>query len=258
MGNSDIFAEERKQTIVKLLKERRRITVPELTDLFNTSGTTVRRYLNELEKNGKLIRTHGGAICMEEATFEEPVEIKREHRIAEKSAIARAARKFINDGDVIMLGGGTTILELAKLLHDAKSLIVITNSIPAAAELYADRNIEVQICGGAIRDTTGVAVGPLAETFVEELFAQKTFIGADSLSLEYGLTTPNNYEAQMERQLARHGKIVYVLADHSKMDKVTLARQTALKEIDYIITDDKTDQDFIRRLKDAGINVIVA
>lgn len=257
MDNLDIFAEERKQTILKLLKERKRITVPELVDMFNTSGTTIRRYLNDLEKNGKLIRTHGGAICMEEATFEESIELKREHRITEKKLIAREARKLINDGDVIMLGGGSTIVELAKLLHDLKSLIVITNSIPTAAELYTDKKIEVQICGGTIRDTTGVVVGPFSEKFVDELFAQKTFVGADSLSHEYGLTTPNYFEAQIERQLIKHAKTVYVLADHSKMDKVTLAKQTTVKELDYVITDKKTDPDFIRKLESAGVSVIL-
>jgi DeoR family transcriptional regulator, fructose operon transcriptional repressor len=258
MASSDLFAEERKQTILKLLKERRRLTVPDLTSLFEASGTTIRRYLNDLEKNGKLIRTHGGAICMDEATFEEPFESKGGHRIAEKRTIAMEARKLINDGDVIMLGGGTTVLELARLLHDLKSLVVITDSIPAAAELYPHKGIEVQICGGTIRETTGVVTGPASERFVDELFAQKAFIGADSLSLDYGLTTPNSYEAQVERQLMRHASAVYVLADHSKMGRVTLARQAALAELHCVITDGKSDAAFLRGLQAAGVAVIVA
>ncbi len=258
MAHTDIFAEERKQTILRLLKEKKRVTVPELVSLFETSGTTIRRYLNELERNGKLIRTHGGAICMDEATFEEPFESKGAHRIEEKRLIAREARKLIDDGDVVMLGGGTTVVELARLLHDARSLIVITDSIPTAAELYPHRNIEVQICGGTIRDTTGVVTGPAAERYVDEVLAQKAFIGADSLSLEYGITTPNSYEAQVERRLMKQAKTVYVLADHSKMGKVTLARQAGLQEMHCVITDRGTPPAFIRGLQDAGVSVIVA
>jgi DeoR family transcriptional regulator, fructose operon transcriptional repressor len=258
MPNLDIFAEERKQTILKLLKDQKRITVPDLMELFKTSGTTIRRYLNDLEKSGRLIRTHGGAICTEGADVEEAFTAKSEQRIALKRRIAREARKLISDGDIVMLGGGTTVLELARILHDAGSLIAITDSVPAAAELYSDKKIEVQLCGGTIRETTGVVVGPFPEKFIEEMHAQKTFIGADSLSLENGLTTPNYYEAQVERQLMKHGKTVYVLADHTKMRRVSLARQATLQEINYLITDDGTDPEFIRALESAGVTVIVA
>lgn len=258
MSNMDIFAEEREQAILKLLKDKKRITVPELVKTFNISGTTIRKQLNDLEKDGRLIRTHGGAISFDEATFEESVETKSIYRTAEKKAIAAEARKFVNNGDVLMLGGGTTVLEFARQLHDARDLIVITNSIPTAVELYTNKNIEVQICGGTIRDKTGVVVGSRSEAFIGELFAGKTFVGADSISLEYGLTTPNSFEAQIEKQLILHGKSVFVLADHSKMDKVTMAKQATLREINYIITDCHAKTDFIGKLRSTGVEVILA
>ena len=258
MPNLDAFAEEREQTILNLLKERKRITVPELVEIFQISGTTIRRQLKDMDKKGKLIRTHGGAISMEEALYEESLETKFVYQTSEKKAIAKEARKHIHDSDVIALGGGTTILELAKLLHDAKDLIVITNSIPIAAILYSNKNIEVQVCGGTIREKTGVIVGPSSIKFVKELYVAKTFVGADSISIEYGLTTPNTFEAEIEKQLIQRGDIVYVLADSTKMDKITLAKQSPLDDIDYMITDSGTNVDFIEKLKASGVKVIIA
>lgn len=258
MSNQDVFAEEREQKILKLLKERKRITVSELVDIFQISGTTIRRQLKDMDKSGKLIRTHGGAISMEEALYEESLETKFVYQTSEKKIIAKEARKHISEGDVIALGGGTTILELAKLLHDAKDLIVITNSIPIAAILYSNKNIEVQVCGGTIREKTGVIVGSSSIKFVKELYVAKTFVGADSISIEYGITTPNVFEAEIEKQLIQRGEIVYVLADNTKMDKITLAKQSPLDDIDYMITDPAANMNFIEKLNAIGVKVIIA
>ncbi len=254
----EYFAREREQIILRMLKEKRRITVSELSELFETSGTTIRRQLREMEQAGLLIRTHGGAISMEEASMERSLETKTGHQTLEKQAIAREARRHVEDGDILMLGGGTSVVEFAKLLHDARNLIVITNSLPVAAELYPQKDIEVQICGGAIREKSGVVIGPSAVRFLEELSAVKTFVGADSISIKYGITTPNSFEAEIERMLIERGKTVFVLADSTKMDKITLARQSPLDTINCIITDANINPGFREKLTAAGVKVIIA
>jgi len=255
--DKNAFNIERSREILKILNEKNRVTVSELEKHFNISGSTVRRLLNELEKDGKLVRTHGGAVSVDNMTCEDSVDHKKHKKVAEKSAIALEARKFINDGDIIMLGGGTTVLELAKLLHNLSGSVVITDSIIVAAELYNNPNIEVHIIGGTIRSITGVVIGPQAVLSLNNIFAEKTFIGADSISLEHGITTPNVFEAEIEGKLMAQSKYVYLLADNSKFGKVTFAPQAGLEKIDHIITDDNTDETYINRLIELGKKVTV-
>ena len=256
---SHYFTAERQQSILRLLKEDNRLTVVELSAKFGVTPATVRRQLNKMEKDGLLMRTHGGAISIDEANLEHSLEVKSVSRVEEKRIIARCARQFIREGDVIILGGGTTILELARLLQDVKDLIVITDSLPAAMELYQNKDIEVQLCGGTVREKTGVIIGATALQYLQELRATKTFIGADSLSIQHGITTPNRFEAEVESQLVRCGETVFVLADSSKMDRITLAKQTALDELHYIITDDGVSPAYVESLREnCDAKVVIA
>lgn len=255
--SNEYFTAERQQSIIKLLKEERRLTVAELSARFGITPATVRRQLNMMEKKGLLMRTHGGAICIEDENQEHSLEAKSVSHVEDKRIIARCARQFIQEGDVIILGGGTTIMELARLLQDAKDLIVITDSLPAAMELYQNKDIEVQLCGGTVRDKTGVMIGASALQFFQELRASKTFIGADSISTQHGITTPNRFEAEVESQLVRCGETVFVLADSSKMDRITLVRQTALSDLDYLITDHGIDPAYLERLRESCAAKIV-
>ena len=253
------FYAERQQTILKRLKENGRVTVTELTKLFSITPATVRRQLNTMEEAGMLRRTHGGAIYVNEANQEHTLETKSGSFVDEKRAIVRCARKYIQNGDTIILGGGTTILELAYLLQNAADLIVITDSLPAAMALYQNKNIEVQLCGGTVREKTGVIIGSPALHYLRDIRVSKTFIGADSISIQHGITTPNQFEAEVEEQLARCGRDVFVLADSSKMDRISLAKQTTLAELDYLITDGGIDTAFKEKLrKSADVQIIIA
>jgi len=256
---NQFFTAERQQSIIKLLKEDHRLTVSELAEKFNITPATVRRQLNMMEKKGLLMRTHGGAICIDEENLEHSLGAKSVSHVEEKRMIARCARQYIREGDVIILGGGTTVIELARLLQDAKDLIVITDSLPAAMELHQNKDIEVQLCGGTVRDKTGVLIGPSALQYLKDLRASKTFIGADSISTQHGITTPNRFESEVESQLVRCGETVFALADSSKMDRITLVRQTALSDLDYIITDNGIDPAYRESLsKSCGAQIIIA
>lgn len=249
-----VFAEEREQEILRMLQENGSVTVDELSRYFGISGSTIRRQLKMLEDQGKLLRTFGGAIKADEA--EESFDLKRVTNMDLKKAIAQEARKYINDGDIIALGGGTTVLELAKLLSNAKNLVVITNSIATACELYKYPNIEVQAVGGAIRSVSGVMVGPKAVKFMENAFVEKTFVGTDSISLEHGLTTTNCFEAEIEKQLMMHARTVFVITDHTKFGKVTLTPQMPISNVDYIITDKQVDEAICARILEMGVKII--
>lgn len=256
MGNNTFnFNIERSREILKMINNKKRVTVTEIERYFNISGSTARRLLNELEKDGKLLRTHGGAVSVETEAAEDGVDNKRQKNITEKATIAYEARKLIKDGDIIMLGGGTTVFELARLLHDLSNSVIITDSIIVAAELYKNVNIEVQVIGGIIRPVSGVIIGHAAVKSLKYIFVDKAFIGADSISIEYGITTPNAFEAEIEAALMAQAKEVYLLADSSKFGKVTLSSQAGLEKIAHIITDNRADTAFIDKLTQMGIKV---
>jgi DeoR family fructose operon transcriptional repressor len=251
------FVQEREADILRILEEKRRTTVSELAQTFGVSESTVRRHLNALGKRGEVLRTHGGALSLAEAKFEDSLDHKISANIVEKRAIARAARERIHDGDTVILGGGTTVLELARLLRDLRGSTVLTDSVLVAAELYSNSGIDLCLCGGTIRDRTGVIVGPEAIQYFSSIRADKTFVGADSMSIEQGITTPNSLEAQIERTLIERSNIAYVLADHSKIGRISVSRQCSLDEIDVLITDSGADRSFVTRARQLKLDVVV-
>jgi DeoR family transcriptional regulator, fructose operon transcriptional repressor len=253
---SDRFVPEREMDILKAIDERKRLTVPELAAMFDVSETTIRRHLDSLRQKGQILRTHGGALSLVEASFEDTMDHKRAVNLAEKRMIAREARARIRDGDTILLGGGTTVLELARLMHDLKRATVLTNNVLAAAELYTNSSIDLCICAGTVRDRTGVIVGRDAVAYFSSLRADKSFVGADSISTELGITTPNTFEAEVERLLITQARTSHVLADHTKMGRVSVSRQAALGEFSILITDNRADPQLIRELRERGVTVV--
>jgi DeoR family transcriptional regulator, fructose operon transcriptional repressor len=253
---TDRFVPEREIDILKAIDERKRLTVPEMASMFEVSETTIRRHLDSLRQKGQILRTHGGALSLAEASFEDTLEHKRTVNLAEKRLIAREARARISDGDTILLGGGTTVLELARLMHDLKGATVLTNNVLAAAELYTNSAIDLCVCAGTVRDRTGVIVGRDAVAYFSSLRTDKSFVGADSISTELGITTPNSFEAEVERLLITKAGTSHVLADHTKMNRVSVSRQAGLGEFSCLITDGLCDPGFIRELREAGVTVV--
>jgi DeoR/GlpR family transcriptional regulator of sugar metabolism len=248
---------KREQEIIELLREKKRLSVSMISGHFGISAVSVRRMIAKMEKEGKIIRTYGGIV---EATgdYEEDLKNKHQLRSAEKKAIAIEARKFIREGDIVFLGGGSTTFELAKLLRDASNLLVVTTSVPVAYELMQNPNIEVQIVGGVIRGVTGTVIGPQACNYLNNTHFNKAFIGADSISLERGITTPSHFEVEVEKLIIKSSGSTYVLADYSKFRKVTLTPLAGLNEIRCIITDWSSDPDYLQKIEEKGVQVLRA
>lgn len=257
MNIKSAFTKERENMILDMLSKDNRVSVDQLAELFNISSGSVRRNLNMMEAAGKLVRTYGGALPMDEQSSEAVVEKRRTSRLYEKSKIAEEARKYIKNGDVIALGGGSTILELAKLLMDLKDSIIATNSITTATVLQQNKDIEVKLSGGTLRAKTGTLIGPEAENFWEYTMFDKAFMGADSISVQYGVTCPNSFEAEIEKRILRNSHEVYILTDSSKLGSRTLVPITPLTKIHCLITDNKADPAFISDVKELGIIINV-
>lgn len=253
-----MFTEERRQKIYEIIQEAKRVSIPELVDKFNVSGTTIRIDLSYLEKTGKITRTHGGAMLNEDPlTKEIPIHSRKDSHITQKQKIALYARSLINDGDTILLDSGTTSLELAKLLIDTKDVTVITNDLQIALELQRMQNIYLIILGGRVRNFFECTIGSTAFKYLENLSVDKAFITANAVSLNKGLTTPNLENAEIKTAMMNIADKKYLICDSSKFGKKTACTFAKIEDIDLIITDNQLSLDFANTLKNQNANLYI-
>ncbi|KLU59069.1 glucitol operon repressor [Peptococcaceae bacterium CEB3] len=255
-----LFANERKQKIVEILEQTPSVKVAELSNLFQVSEVTIRRDLQELDEAGVVKRIHGGAVNLSLASFEPTLTEKEEEYIDEKKAIASAALKLVEEGDTILLDAGSTTFQLACHLSTSlfKQLTVVTNALNIAWELARIEHIDLILTGGQVRHNTLSSVGPIVGNTLQSLNVDKVFLATNGLDWEKGLTTPNLYEAQAKKEMLKRGRKRIVLADHSKFGRASLGWICSLTDIDCVVTDTATTPQQVTRLRDLGVEVIVA
>ncbi|KPV43057.1 DeoR/GlpR family DNA-binding transcription regulator [Alicyclobacillus ferrooxydans] len=252
-----MFSDERKAMIVAYLSEHRRLTVAEVAAHLDVSETTIRRDLHELEHQGLLRRTHGGAVGLEVAGFEPSVQ-EKSHRFApEKSRIATRAQQFIRPGDTVLLDSGTTTLEIAKALPDIP-ITVVTNSLAISAEMAQREKVSVVMLGGELRKTTGAFVGPFAERMLGQVNVDKLFLGMNGIDIDRGLTTVNAIEASTKKAMIASAREVFLVTDFSKFDQVYLVTVGDLGVIDTLICDSPLPPEYHALCVDKGIEVVIA
>jgi len=246
-----IYSEERRQAILRLIEERKKVQVSELASSLNVSATTIRNDLRDLEAAQLLLRTHGGAIERPRARYEIEMREREAQQSPAKKAIAKLASAHVEDGDTILIDTGTTTRELAYLLSDKQRLTVVTNDIGIASALESAPGVEVFLLGGMIRKGFQCTiVGPLADLTVD-----KGFFGTNGFSVESGATTPDISQAATKREMLRIAKKVFLLCDHEKFGRVSFSRFASLEDIDTLVTDQVSDNDR-HKLEQAGIEVI--
>lgn len=253
-----MFEEERKRKITDQVQEQGKVTVAELAEAFQVSESTIRRDLRELEEAGRIYRTHGGAMALQQDAGE-PSFVEKEDRFrAQKEAIALKALALIEEGDTIFLDSGTTTYCLAKLLKTFSRLTVVTNSPMIVQELNQCKNIHLILIGGILRHNTQAVVGAYADRMIRSLHCDKLFLAINGIDREYGLTTPNVEEAETKRQMVQAARQVILLADHSKYGKITLAKVADLADIHQFIVNRAISPKAVEELQSEGIRVILA
>ena len=249
------LAPKRQEQLRRIVREAHVVRVEDLSRLLNVSSATVRRDLDQLESLGEIRRVHGGAVGVE-SRLEEPLfDDKASLAAREKHRIAQAAFKYIQPSDTIYLDGGSTVLELARLVRDRSSLTVVTNSLRAAIEL-AGRGPRLILIGGEFRRLSQTLVGPLTRHILQDLRLDKAFMGTIGLSLEEGLTTTDPNEAYTKELVMEHARDVILLADSSKAGKISFTRAGQLEKIRVLITDRLIDRSFARNLRKRGIEIV--
>jgi len=239
--------------ILERATETGSVDVGQLAASLGVSGATIRRDLQSLSASHLLLRTHGGAV-VGDVGQELSVGIKATRNQAEKRRIGRAAASLVEDGAVVGLTGGSTATELARALADRRGITVVTNAINIAAELATRPQITLVVIGGVARPSYEM-VGPAAEMMLNNYHLDITFIGVDGLSAREGCTTYHEMEAQTDRNFLERSRRSVVIADSSKIGRVTFARIVALTRIDDIITDTDADPERLRELGETGVRI---
>jgi DeoR/GlpR family transcriptional regulator of sugar metabolism len=243
---------------VDLVAQRGLVRVSELSDLFHVSEVTIRDDLDLLTRRGILVRERGGAIANTNTTLATAFEQRASLNIEEKRRIGRAAAQLVNPGETIIMDAGTTIMEMAKALTNVSPLTVVTNALNVAIQVGAFSDVHVILVGGVISRETISTVGHHAERDLSDLVAQKVFLGAHTVELEAGVTSPSIEVAQVKRAMIRAGRQVILLADSSKWGRVTFAKVAPLSAIHTIVTDTNLPSDMRTAIERLGIQLILA
>ncbi|WP_030062530.1 MULTISPECIES: DeoR/GlpR family DNA-binding transcription regulator [Streptomyces] len=246
---------DRTSRILAHLTEAGSADVHELAELLCVSSATVRRDLQELHDQGLLHRTRGGAVTGA-VNLELPLRHKHGTRQAEKRRIALAADRLVPDGAVVGLTGGTTTSELARVLAERGGITIVTNAVNIAADLIVRPDVRLVVVGGIARTTSYELVGPAADRMLAEYHLDLAFIGVDGLTPQEGCTTHDEMEAQTDRAFLRSSARSVVLADSSKIGRVTFARICPLTEVDDLVTDTEADAAEEEALAACGVRVL--
>jgi DeoR/GlpR family transcriptional regulator of sugar metabolism len=232
------------------------VRVDELCRELRVSPATVRRDLEALETQGRVRRVHGGAVSVETRLDEPAFDDKTATAVREKRAIAEAAFGLIRRGETIYLDGGSTVLELARLLRERGDLTVVTNSLRAAIEL-SGRGPRLMLVGGELRRRSQTMVGPLTRLLLREMHVDKAFMGTIGISLEEGLTTTDPAEAFTKELVGARANEVVLLADSTKVGKVSFAQSGHLEDIDILVIDGGAPAPFVASLRKRGTKVVL-
>ena len=247
--------EERRRHILDILDRDGRVLVVDLAKQFRTSQVTIRKDLDVLQAQGRVHRSHGGALPARESALEDPTLREKEklHR-KEKLQIAAAAASMVQEGQVVILDSGTTTTAIARALREFENLTIITNAVNIAAELSGS-SLEVILTGGTLRKNSFSLVGPVADETLRRLNADILFLGVDGFDVQHGLSTPNLLEAKVNRTMMDVARIVVVVCDSSKFGRRALSSIASPAAVHHLITDRDIRKPDLAALKKAGIQV---
>jgi DeoR/GlpR family transcriptional regulator of sugar metabolism len=253
-----LFQQERRDQIVALAREAGHVSVAELGKQFGVTQATIRADLDALAAERLLIRTHGGALALDEERLELSFDLRRRLHTTQKSRIGAAAAAMIEDGEAIILDASTTALAVATHVKDRRELTVLTNGVLIALALFDSPGVTVVMPGGFLRRDSASMVGDEGHDFIERFNFQRGFFGAKGFTIEEGLTDVNSVEVIIKKDLVARARQVIAIVDGSKWGRVGFASFASTDQIDCVITDESAPADMISSLRKAGVDVVIA
>lgn len=254
-GKNPMFQLERRNLIIQYLEEHGRVTVEELSQKFDVTPMTIRRDLQHLEDNDIAVRTFGGAVLKSDLDTEISYEDKSISHKEEKNRIAEYAASIIKDGQIVLLDSGTTNMEIAKKLKDKKGLTIVTPDVLLAGYLIQSTDFKILCTGGYVQNDIGACIGSRASDFLRDINVDIGFMGASSVDIERGVTTPTIEKAEVKKQIIKSSEKVMLVTDSSKFGRTSFAKICSIDEFDLVITDSNIDKKILEELKSLKINI---
>ncbi|GAB4481299.1 MAG: DeoR/GlpR family DNA-binding transcription regulator [Anaerolineales bacterium] len=249
---------QRHELLLKVLASQRIASCAALAEALNVSESTIRRDLEILEKQGLVERTRGGAILNERIRYEAEFVQRAQRMIEEKRLIGRAAATMIEPGDVVFVNSGTTTEQVLRQIRGVPNVTVFTNNTSLLNDGF-EVDYELVVLGGSYLPLSKAVVGPLTSSNLSQVYATKTFIGIEGISLRYGCTVSTFPEAEIIRLMIEHTQgPVIIVTDHTKWGAVSNHLIARLEQVDKVITDSGLDASARMALISRSIDVIVA
>lgn len=250
--------EDRHQFILEMLIKHGSVLVSELAEMLEVSSVTIRKDLTELEMLGKLYRSHGKAILVNPYINNRPVSDKEKIAPEAKRAIGREAACLIERNDSIAIASGSTMHALARCLQPMQRLTVVSASLIVSEILALNENVDIIQLGGILRHSSLSVVGQYSEQILQNFSFSKLFLGVDGIDLDFGITTTDMREAELNRKMMRASQKTIVLADSSKFGRRGFAKIANTEEVDIIITDSGISDKHAKGIEQQGIDLIIA
>ena len=253
-----MIKEKRHSIILDSLLKFGSITVSELVEKLNVSSVTVRKDHTELEKLGKLYRSHGKAILINPHINNRSVVEKEKISPEEKRAIGLSAARLIDRDDSIIIASGSTVQALARAIQPIHRLTVVSASLVVSEILATDENIDLIQLGGMLRHSSLSVVGQYSKMILQSCSFSKLYLGVDGIDFEYGITTTDMREAELNKVMMSAAQKTIVLADSSKFGRRGFAKIGDMESVDIIITDPGISAKDAKAVEEMGIDLIIA
>ena len=261
MSDASRLPAGRKADVAKYVAGHGQVTVAALAEHFAVSADTIRRDLDQLDSEGVIIRTHGGAMSNSAIPWHDTgLDDRSRLQPGQKEQIGLTAAQLVADGSVLFINGGTTTLALVRHLSSRRELIIATNSLRVPAEINAEACRDLYVIGGHVRVSGQVTVGPVV--FASSVSGVETDIRVDLALLGVGavdaggISTSNLDEAAMLAQMASRARRVAILADSTKLDRRLFATIGTLEIADYLITSTVPKGALGKALADNSVKVL--
>jgi DeoR/GlpR family transcriptional regulator of sugar metabolism len=251
-----VITEQRRTRVLELVRAKGFASLPELADELRVSESTIRRDLDYLEEAGSAKRTHGGVFYTGASPKLPHFEERQPANWQKKRDIAQETVKLIEDGDTLLLDGGTTAYEVARLLV-GRPLQIVTNSLPVANLFASAANTDLVMLGGYIYPRTGVSLGPYANEMLGHLNVRKTVLSVAGIN-ERGFYNSNLLLVETERAMMRAADEVIVVADSTKFGRTSLAHLAPLEDADYLVVDGGISAEWKSKSEQAGVKLLLA
>ena len=251
-----MLASERRNRLLEYVRQRRFASLEDLTKQFDVSESTVRRDLEQLEEAGVTRRIHGGVLYAGDSPALPHFDTRQPARWQQKKAIADKAVGLIEDGDTVLLDGGSTTYEVAQLLV-GRRVHVVTTALPVASLFASDSSSDLIVIGGNICPRTGVAQGPYADEMLRTVRVRKTILSVAGIN-DDGFFNNNLLLVGTERAMMRAADEVIVVADSSKFGHQSLAHLCPLDAVNRLVVDSRISEDWQKKVIAAGVRLLLA